>query len=166
MLKLTEYQKGQIVSVLIENHRTSGREWRTGTVVDKGMIYPTCGSKHPPYPKVLVEYYHSYYNNNETKEFYEKKAITMVISADELVVFNGNINNKVVDKLSVWISRDSFTYEKEKQTRFKVLIMNNNIVHYFFYHGEFDEIRTNGTQNIKDFLETMERYLPVPYYCM
>lgn len=160
-MKLTEYEIYQIVSVLIENHRTGGVEWRTGTVISKGMIHQEKGR---PYPKVLVEYYHSYYNN-ETKEFYEKKAITMVISADELVVFNGNINNKVVDKLSVWISKDSFTYEKENQTRFKVLKIENNIVYYFFYHGEFNEIRTNGTENIKDFLERKERYTPITGVC-
>jgi hypothetical protein len=54
-MTIAEYKAGDQVQVLMNNPAMGNREeWRDAEVLDKRMIYPSNGSKHPPYPILIV----------------------------------------------------------------------------------------------------------------
>jgi hypothetical protein len=93
--KISDYQIGQSVHVKITDARTGKDVWRDGIVIDKGMIYPSAGSHHAPYPKVTVKYIHTYYRKlkdnyngivwiGEEGEFYDKENESLFIYETEI----------------------------------------------------------------------------------
>jgi hypothetical protein len=101
-MKIAEYKSGDKVEVLINNPRNDNKdEWRDAEVLHKRMIYASNGSKHPPYPILIVRIIRTYCNAtptykfidnipiyvDSTLEFYDKEA-------DEGVLYENQIRLK------------------------------------------------------------------------
>ena len=60
-MKITDYKTGDAVQVQVMNPRLEDRvEWREAEVLRTQMIYPSYGSKHKPYPIVIVRVNRTY----------------------------------------------------------------------------------------------------------
>lgn len=60
-MEIKDYKGGDVVEVLVNNPQNDNKpEWRDAEVLDKRMIYPSGGSKHPPYPILIVRLKRTY----------------------------------------------------------------------------------------------------------
>jgi len=53
-MELNEYKTGDLVEIRMINPKTNETEWRDAEVLDVRMIHPNHGSKHKPYPILIV----------------------------------------------------------------------------------------------------------------
>lgn len=102
-MEINDYKGGDVVEVLINNPKLDNKnEWRTAEVLDKRMVYPENGSRHKPYPILIVRVTRTYCKAtptyrwidgnipvfvDNTLEFYDKEN-------DEGVIYKNQIRLK------------------------------------------------------------------------
>ena len=59
-MKIDDYKSGDKTEILMYNIQTNENEWRDAEVLDKRIIYPSAGSKHKPYPILIVRVIRTY----------------------------------------------------------------------------------------------------------
>lgn len=98
-MEIKDYKAGDKVEVLINNPQNDNNaEWRDAEVLDKRIIYPSSGSKHPPYPILIVR----------TRRTYCKATPVYRFVGGNIPVFVDN-NLEFYDK----DNDEGFVYEKE-----------------------------------------------------
>jgi len=91
-MNIESFQVNEKVMVKIPNLRSktpNAEHFVEGIVTSKGMIYPSHGSKHPPYASFKVKYIHTYYRKLSDK-------------------YNG----------LVWVGEEGEIYDKENESLF------------------------------------------------
>ena len=59
-MKIADYKTGDNVLIKMMNIKTNVEEWRKAEVIDKRTIYPSKGSRHRPYPILIVRVMRTY----------------------------------------------------------------------------------------------------------
>jgi hypothetical protein len=60
-MEIKDYKQGDIVEVLMSNPRNENlMEWREAEVLDKRVVHPDNGSRHRPYPILIVRVQRTY----------------------------------------------------------------------------------------------------------
>jgi hypothetical protein len=68
-MRIDEYKTGDEVQILITNPQTNKEEWRNAEVLDKRTVYPSNGSRHRPYPILIVRVKRTYCKATPTYKF-------------------------------------------------------------------------------------------------
>jgi len=71
-MEIKDYKQGDNVEILMNNPRNDNKvEWRDAEVLEKRTIYPSNGSKHPPYPILIVRTTRTYCKATPVYRFIE-----------------------------------------------------------------------------------------------
>lgn len=84
---------GTAVEVHVHDPKTSKTVWRKGVVTGTGMMYPSEGCRHKPYPKVKIKYTHTYWKQGvyaDIGKYYDKENEALFINEKEVRVLNEN----------------------------------------------------------------------------
>lgn len=154
MKRLSDYKVNDCVSVLIDNIRTGGDEWRTAMVKDVRWIHPTYGSKHPPYPIIVVKVIRTYCKENSDGkiEFFDKLNTEIFIYAEQVRDFDKDLNNTTVQKRTVWSLKNNI----DNKHQIKIIKIDNDIC-YYIANGEKHYPQKTITK--KELLESFKRYM-------
>lgn len=82
---------GTSVEVHIYDPKTTKTTWRKGIVTGAGMIHPSQGCRHKPYPKVKVKYIHTYWKQGaylNTGKYYDKENEALFINEKQIRILD------------------------------------------------------------------------------
>ena len=93
-MEIKDYKAGDIVEVLMNNPRNDNKEeWRSAEVIDKRIIYPSYGSRHLPYPILIVRVLRTYCT---AKPVYKWIDGNIPVFVDNNLEFYDNLNEEGV----------------------------------------------------------------------
>lgn len=101
---LNDYKAGDQVEALITNPQTNKDVWVNAEVLDKRMVYPSNGSRHRPYPILIVRLKRTYCKATPQYRW-----------------FDGNIPVFLDNKLEFYEKENDEGIIYEKQIRLKTL---------------------------------------------
>lgn len=104
-MELIEYKKGQNVEVELLDIKSDKMEWKDGVIDKVDMIYPNNGSKHPPYPIVIV-----------------KTTRTYCKTEPQFITIQNNIRVFITNKLTFYTKKNTEGFIYKNNIRLKEVI--------------------------------------------